>query len=50
MPRIDVSYKRVATNLIGPLTPVTYNKKGYLHTLVDYTTRYPEAAEERVAQ
>ena len=43
MPRIDVPFKRVATNLIGPLNPVTYNKNRFILTLVDYATRYPEA-------
>ena len=42
MPRIDVPFRRVATDLIGPLKPVTYNKNRYILTLVDYATRYPE--------
>ena len=44
MPRIDVPFRRVATDLIGPLKPVTYNKNRYILTLVDYATRYPKAA------
>ena len=43
MPRIDVPFRRVATDLIGPLKPVTYKKNRYILTLVDYATRYPEA-------
>ena len=43
MPRIEVPFRRVATDLIGPLKPVTYNKNRYILTLVDYATRYPEA-------
>ena len=43
MPRIDVPFRRVATELIGSLKPVTYNKNRYILTLVDYATRYPEA-------
>ena len=43
MPRIDVPFRRVATDLIGPLKPVAYNKNRYILTLVDYATRYPEA-------
>ena len=43
MPRIDVPFRRVATDLIGPLKPVTYNQNRYILTLVDYATRYPEA-------
>ena len=42
MPRIDVPFRRVATDLIGPLKPVTYYKNRYILTLVDYATRYPE--------
>ena len=43
MPRIDIPFRRVATDLIGPLKPVTYSKYRYIFTLVDYATRYPEA-------
>ena len=45
MPRIDVPFRRVATDLIGPLKPVTFNKNrySYILTLVDYETRYLEA-------
>ena len=43
MPRIDVPFKRVATDLIGPLKPVTYSKNRFILTVVDYATRYPEA-------
>ena len=43
MPIIDVPFKRVATDLIGPLKPATYNKNRYKLTLLDYATRYPEA-------
>ena len=43
MPRIDVPFRRVATDLIGSLKPVTYNKNRYILTLVDYATGYPEA-------
>ena len=43
MPRIDVPFRRDATDLIGPLKPVTFNKNRYIFTLVDYATRYPEA-------
>ena len=43
MPRIDVPFTRVATDLIGPLKPVTYSKSRFILTVVDYATRYPEA-------
>ena len=35
MPRIDVPFRRVATDLIGPLKPVIYNKNRYILTRVD---------------
>ena len=41
MPRIDVPFRRVAMDLVGPLEPRTHIK--YALTLVDYATRYPEA-------
>ena len=43
MARINVPFRRVATDLIGLLKPVTYKKNRYILTLVDYATRYPEA-------
>ena len=43
LPRIDVPFRRFASDLIGPLKPVTYNKNRYILTLIDYATRYPEA-------
>ena len=33
----------MAVNIIGPIDPITENKNRYILTLVDYTTRYPEA-------
>ena len=43
MPRIDVPFRRVAMDLVGPLEPRTHIKNRYILTLVDYATRYPEA-------
>ena len=43
MPRNDVPLRRVATDLIGPLKLVTYNKNRYILKLVDYAITYPEA-------
>ena len=43
MPRIDVPFRRVAMDLVGPLEPRTHSKKRYILTLVDYATGYPEA-------
>lgn len=42
IPPLDVPFKRVAIDFIGPL-PVTDEKNRYILTLVDYATRYPEA-------
>jgi hypothetical protein len=43
MPLIDVPFKRVAVDLVGPIQPVTDMGRRYILTLVDYATRYPEA-------
>jgi hypothetical protein len=43
MPLIDVPFKRVAVDLVGPLYPVTDKGNRYILTLVDYAARYPEA-------
>ena len=43
MPRIDVPFKRIACDLVGPLKPITNNKNRYILTVMDYATRYPEA-------
>ena len=43
VPLIDVPFKRVAVDLIGPITPATKEGHKYILTLVDYATRYPEA-------
>lgn len=56
MPLIDQPFKRVAVDIIGPLSPVTSHGNRYILTLVDYATRYPEAVAlptietERVAE
>ncbi|KAJ8044259.1 hypothetical protein HOLleu_11669 [Holothuria leucospilota] len=56
MPLIDIPFKRVAVDLVGPLQPVTDKGNRYILTLVDYATRYPEAVAlprietERVAE
>jgi len=42
MPLIDRSFKRVAIDLIGPITPVTDRGNRYILTMVDYATWYPE--------
>jgi hypothetical protein len=43
MPLIDVPFKRVAMDLVGPIQPVTTSGYQYILTVVDYATRYPEA-------
>lgn len=42
-PRIDVPFKRVAVDIVGPIEPRSVNKNRYILTLIDYATRYPEA-------
>ena len=43
MPLIDTPFKRVAVDIIGPIAPPSEAGHRYILTLVDYTTRYPEA-------
>ena len=43
MPIIDVPFKRVAVDLVGPIYPASDKGNRYILTLVDYATRYPEA-------
>ena len=43
MPFIDTPFKRVAVDLVGSITPASKRGHRYILTLVDYTTRYPEA-------
>ena len=43
MPLIDTPFKRVAVDLVGPITPASERGHRYILTLVDYATWYPEA-------
>lgn len=43
MPLISTPFERVAVDIDGPLTPRTDKGNRYILTLVDFTTRYPEA-------
>ena len=43
MPLIDEPFQRVAVDLAGPIQPATTKGNGYILTLVDYATRFPEA-------
>jgi hypothetical protein len=38
-----LTFKRIAVDLIGPITPVSEKGNRYILTVVDYFTRYPEA-------
>ena len=43
MPLIDKPFKRVAIDLVGPISPPSEEGHMYILTLVDFATRYPEA-------
>ena len=43
MPLIDMPFKRVAIDLIGPISPPSKEGHRYILTLVEDATRYPEA-------
>ena len=43
MPLIDMPFRRVAVDLVGPISPPSEKEHRYILTLVDYATRYPEA-------
>ncbi|CAJ0964114.1 unnamed protein product [Ranitomeya imitator] len=44
LPVIDEPFQRVAVDIIGPLAIPSSSGKKYILTVVDYATRYPEAA------
>jgi hypothetical protein len=43
MPLIDTPFDRVAVDLVGPISPVSDQGNRYILTLVDYSSRYPDA-------
>ena len=43
MPLIAEPFRRIAVDLIGPITPCSERGHKYILTVVDYATRYPEA-------
>ena len=43
MPLIDMLFRRVAVDLVGPISPPSEKGHQYILTLVDYVIRYPEA-------
>ena len=47
MPTIEQPFKRVAVDLVGPITPPSEKGHRYILTMVDYATRYPEAVALR---
>ena len=53
---IDTPFKRVSIQLVGPTEPRSDKKSLYIFTMIDYSTRYPEAIAlpsietERVAE
>ena len=44
VPIVGTPFQRVAIDLIGPIRPASDRKNRFILTLVDYATRYPEAA------
>ena len=43
VPLIEVSFKPVAVDIIGEIQPTTESGYQYILTMVDYSTRYPDA-------
>ena len=43
MPVIDTPFDRVAVDLVGPIFPPTERGNKYILTMMDYSTRYPQA-------
>ena len=43
MPKIDVPFKRIAVDIVGPIKPPSDSGHRYILTMIDYATRYPEA-------
>lgn len=43
MPAIDVPFKRIAIDLVGPFKPASARGHRYILTIVDMATRFPEA-------
>ena len=44
LPSIDTPYKRVAIDRVGLIEPRSESNSRYILTMIDYATRYPEAA------
>ena len=43
MPVVDVPFRRIAVDLVGPISPCSDRGHRYILTVVDVATRYPEA-------
>ena len=43
LPLGDMPFRRVAVDLVGPISPASEKGHRYILTLVDYATKYPEA-------
>ena len=43
MPLINIPFKRVTIDLIGPIIPASGKGHRYILTLVDYATRLPRS-------
>ena len=43
MPPVDVMFRRVAVDIVGPIHPMSETQKRYILVVVDYNTMYPEA-------
>ena len=43
MPLMEEPFKRVAVDLVGPISPVSEKGNRYMLTVVDFATRHPEA-------
>ncbi|XP_040061524.1 uncharacterized protein LOC120836604 [Ixodes scapularis] len=56
MPVIETPFQRVAIDIVGPLSPTSEKGNRYVLTMVDYSTRYPDAVAlpsietERIAE
>jgi len=44
-PVISTPFQRVGVDIVGPIVPSSASGKRFIFTVVDYTTRYPEAVE-----
>ena len=43
VPLIEEPFKRVAMDIVGPITPASERGNRFILTVMDYATRYPEA-------